>query len=119
MADFFDIAVVAENIETRNREIHKEAQIRRRRPQEEGKTIAHKLKIAMPEIKAVWGFGSTYEENRPYHLNSDIDLAIEGGDILQAFLIAEKSEFKVDIVEIFAEDDTFSKMLKQNGKRLL
>ncbi|HBG35463.1 MAG TPA: hypothetical protein DDW88_00150 [Treponema sp.] len=114
----FDINTAAETITTINKKNKKEAEKRRLDAQKEGMLVAKKLKATIPEIQAIWGFGSTFEKNKPYHLHSDIDLAIEGGDILQAILLAEKSHFKIDIIEITDTDDNFVRLLKQNGIRL-
>lgn len=119
MSENFDIKKAAENINRKNREIKESETKRKHEAQKEGKIIAQKLKAAMPEIKGIWGFGSSFENNRLYNLESDIDLAIEGGDILKAYLIAEESEFKVDIIAITNDDTQFSKLIKENGIRLV
>ena len=50
-------------------------------------------------ISLVLHFGSS-ASGRSFRLDSDIDLAIRGGDILEAMKIVETSGFHVDIVEI-------------------
>jgi len=48
----------------------------------------------------VRGFGSTWELWRSYRKNSDIDLAIEGGDVLAAMALVEESPIPVDVLDL-------------------
>ena len=52
-----------------------------------------------PPVRRVFLFGSLAED-RVRSLSFDIDLAAEGGDLLRCILIAEKSEFHVDVVAL-------------------
>lgn len=56
----------------------------------------------IPGIRKVLLFGSV-ARGKPFTFDSDIDLAIEGGDILEAMAIAETFSFSVDVVDL-AED---------------
>ncbi|MBL8965554.1 MAG: nucleotidyltransferase domain-containing protein [Spirochaetaceae bacterium] len=57
------------------------------------------LLAGMPEVRRVLLFGST-ATGRCYRRDSDIDLAIEGGDLLACMAVVEGSSFAVDLVEI-------------------
>ena len=117
-ADSFDIDEAARIINKENARQEAFAAKQRKEAQKEGRRIAEAIKEADPEVREIWGFGSTFEEDRPYRLNSDIDLAVEGGDILKAWRIADKSGFKVDVVDISA-NDRFTREVKKNGIRLV
>lgn len=53
----------------------------------------------IPGVRKVLLFGSV-ARGRPFAFDSDIDLAIEGGDILEAMAIVEASSFSVDVVDL-------------------
>jgi len=53
-------------------------------------------------------FGSS-ASGQNFRLDSDIDLAISGGDILESMRLAESSDYNVDIIEI----DTVPSPLKE------
>ncbi len=46
------------------------------------------------------GFGSTWELWRGYRKSSDIDLAMDGGDLMAAMAIVEGSDIPVDVLEL-------------------
>ncbi len=131
MRDTFDMDLLIQRIVKENRAELEKIEKRKLAAQALGKTIAQALQAADPEIKAVWGFGSTYEAGRPYRLDSDIDLAIEGGDILMAWQLAdrlakvaggsgsaqpERPPFLVDVIAL--SEDPFSRMVRERGLRL-
>ncbi|MFP4377075.1 MAG: nucleotidyltransferase domain-containing protein [Spirochaetales bacterium] len=70
---------------------------------EEARNKAHELSTAIaqadPEVRAVYLFGSLAGEG-PRHLNFDIDLAIDGGDVFAAEQATEDSDFSVDVVAL-------------------
>lgn len=57
------------------------------------------LLAGVPELRRVLLFGST-ATGRNYRGDSDIDLAIEGGDLLACMAAVERSTFAVDVVEL-------------------
>jgi hypothetical protein len=71
-----------------------------------------------PSITRIWGLGSTFEEFRPYRMDSDIDLAVEGGDILSLLSITEDSSFKVDLIDLTGRDDGFARLARERGTLL-
>jgi hypothetical protein len=65
------------------REKERDAALKARR--DEARRVARELvKRIVDEdesVRRIWGFGSTFDDLMPYHEHSDIDLAVEGGDI--------------------------------------
>jgi predicted nucleotidyltransferase len=66
-----------------------------------------RLLSGLQELSLVIHFGSS-ANGRSFRLDSDIDLAIRGGDILEAMRVAETSVFHVDVIDI----DTVPEPLK-------
>jgi predicted nucleotidyltransferase len=58
-----------------------------------------RLLSGLQELSLVIHFGSS-ASGRSFRLDSDIDLAIRGGDILEAMKVAETSVFHVDVIDI-------------------
>jgi len=50
-----------------------------------------------------------------FRLDSDIDIAISGGDILEAMRIVESSCFHVDIIDIDAVPSPFKEAILHQG----
>ncbi len=63
---------------------------------------------ALQGVLRVIHFGSS-ASGQNFRLDSDIDLAISGGDILESMRLAESSDYNVDIIEI----DTVPSPLKE------
>lgn len=79
MSDEFDIQQAADTLKNWTRAYYREAALKREKAREEAKMLARRLLESDPTLKTVWGFGSVFEESRPFRPDSDIDLAIEGG----------------------------------------
>jgi len=62
----------------------------------------------LPGISKILHFGSS-ATGRNFGLDSDIDIAITGGDILEAMRVAESSVFNVDVIDV----DTVPSPLKE------
>jgi len=81
--------------------------------------VANRLARDLPQsdknIVRIIGFGSLFEKNRNFTQNSDIDLAIEGGDILKLFGIVNEAPIKVDLVDITDKSDDFSRLVRERG----
>lgn len=88
---------------------------RRLDAQKLGRALAKKILSVHPEIKRVWGIGSTFEEWRSYHATSDIDLAIESGDVLSLMPLVEREEMEVDLVDLSSCDASFADFIRQQG----
>jgi len=70
----------AERLAARWRTNHIKAEDRRRRAQDFARKLAASLGRADPQVRTILGFGSTFETWRQYRQDSDIDLALCGGD---------------------------------------
>ncbi len=108
----------AKRLTTLNR-AHDEAMKRRREEaRNEALRLANLLYEALPGLKAVYGFGSVFEPRRPFTERSDIDLAIEGGELIDAVKICLKSPFPVDVVDITDPADPISRDIRERAVRL-
>lgn len=81
----------------------------------EGIRLAKKILIEHPEALRVWGFGSTYETWRNYRLDSDIDLAAEGGSAYELLKSVEDSVFKVDVVSLEEIPPEMAQFIREQG----
>ena len=114
----FDIAEAIRRLNAENRDEERRIVERRRSALEEAQRLAAVMRAKEPGISAIYGFGSTFDGSRPYRMDSDIDLAIEGGDLVRLLSIVEDSEFKVDLVDIAGADDGFARAIRAGGTRL-
>lgn len=83
------------------------ASLRLASAQVEAQRLAKELSV-MQGVLRIIHFGSS-ASGRNFRLDSDIDLAISGGDLLESMRLAESSDFNVDIIEI----DTVPSPLKE------
>jgi len=111
----FDIEAAARRINEANRREDELIAARRLAAREEARRIASVLRAKDSGIRLMWGFGSVFEEYRPFRMDSDIDLALEGGDILRLLSSAEGSAFKVDLIDISDRDDQFARWIRERG----
>ena len=114
----FDIAAASRRINNENREEDRLISARRAAAQDEGRRLSAAMREKDGAIERVWGFGSTFEDFRPYRMDSDIDLAIEGGDVLSLISITEASSFKVDLIDLTGREDDFARLLRERGTTL-
>ncbi|MEI6874109.1 MAG: nucleotidyltransferase domain-containing protein [Spirochaetota bacterium] len=64
----------------------------------EARRVSESL-ASLEGVRRVIHFGSS-ATGRGFRLDSDIDLAISGGDLLEAMGVAENSAFHVDVIDI-------------------
>lgn len=88
---------------------------RRVQAQEEGRRLAQRILAEIPGATTVRGFGSTWELWRSYRKNSDIDLAMDGGDMLAAMALVEKSPIPVDILELSSCSIAMKQFILERG----
>ena len=86
---------------------------RRLEAQRLGRELAERIVSLHPEVRRVWGIGSTFEEWRSYRLTSDIDLAIESGDVLSIMPLVERETIEVDLVDLSSCDAAFANFIRQ------
>jgi len=111
----FDIEAAARRINEENRKEDERAAARREAAQTEARTIAAEFRARDATIRLIWCFGSTFDMSRPYRMDSDIDIAIEGGDILELVSITEASTFSVDLIDITECEDEFARLVREFG----
>jgi len=75
-----------------------ELDLLRRRAREAGSEMARRLCAAYPEAGRVRGFGSVFEGWRSSRRDSDIDLAVESGNVLELMRVTDVSEFPIDLM---------------------
>jgi hypothetical protein len=114
----FDLEAAAARINTENRRENARTEERRQAARKEGERLASLLRKADPHIVKIWGFGSAFETGRPFRMDSDIDLALEGGDIVRLHSITLASPFKVDLVDITGREDGFARAVRSQGVQL-
>jgi hypothetical protein len=100
--------------ERRNRKISS----RRQQAREKGREIALYLGTRDAGLQKVIGFGSTYETWRNYREDSDIDLAIIGGDWYFLSSIVPVTGFKVSLVDLDLQNPEFKSQVLQHGEVL-
>jgi predicted nucleotidyltransferase len=114
----FDIEAAARRINIENRKEDERTAARRKAAQAEARRMAAEFRALDATIRKVWCFGSTFDMSRPYRMDSDIDIAVEGGDIFRLVPIAEASIFAVDLVDISGADDEFARLIRKHGTLL-
>ncbi len=112
------ISLAAERIRRKRQKRDKEREERRKRAQEWGRKIAVILGSEDPELQKVIGFGSTYEIWRTFREDSDIDLAVIGGDWFRLSGCIPRGEFKVSLVELDLQNPEFKKHVIEHGEVL-
>jgi len=113
-----DMKAAAERLNANNRAVDEATKARKLEAQAEGRRLAHLLGESDPLVRRVWGFGSVFELGRPFNLDSDIDLAVEGGDFFALLRLVEVSPFPVDLVDISGQEDPFAALVRTQGVTL-
>lgn len=91
---------------------------RRTQAQAAGLRLAERILKEIPGTRAVLGFGSTWELWRNYRKTSDIDLAMEGGDLLAAMALVEGNAIPVDVLELSSCPPRMADFIRANGTLL-
>jgi len=108
----------AERLKKIRRQRDRELEERRKRARERGAAIAVQLGEADPSLKRVIGFGSVYETWRNFREDSDIDLAMQGGDWSYLASLIPSGEFKVSLVELDLQNQEFIDQVLTHGEVL-
>lgn len=119
MRQTINISVYANRLLNENKKYDKEMAHRQLEAKEEAARLAALIRSRDPKVTRIWGFGSVFENSRPFSANSDIDLALEGGDYFEAFKIVERSSFKIDLIDITEKYDSFASHIRKNGTNLV
>jgi len=105
----------AGRIAERHRKNQLLAEERRGRARDFAARLAAEFGAADGSLRAVIGFGSTFETWRNYRLDSDIDLALRGGDWGMLWSMIPRSEFDVSLIELDLQPDAFVEQVLAKG----
>ena len=119
MTDLNNISQYADRINLSNKKYNKEISVFKKKLENEASRIARELYDASLGIEKIWGFGSVFEDKKIITPESDIDLAIEGGDYFSALKISGRSMYKVDLLDISGKNDYFSDAVRKYGVYIL
>jgi len=114
----FSVQKAADRIRRIRRRRDQKLRERRQRAQESGRKIAAALGAADPGLEKVIGFGSTWESWRKYREDSDIDLALIGGDWFKLMRHVPEGEFHVSLVELMQQNPEFISYVLEHGEVL-
>lgn len=114
----FSVASAVDRIQRDNRRHEAECAQRLDRARREAHRLVEVLVGADPSIVRIWGFGSAFERGRPFGLDSDLDLALDGGVIHRLQSLVDNSEFSVELVDITGAEDLFAQQIRKQGRLL-
>ncbi len=110
-----EIRAIAARIKRKNTQEQGVLELRRAKARKIAYELAQKIGTSDPEIQEIWGFGSVFELWRKYRMDSDIDLAMTGGNWFSACSLAEHPEFPVSLIDMNDTTAEFNELLKKNG----
>ncbi len=113
----FDPERYAAGLREANRRERERIGERATQAREEAARLARAITDADPEVQAVYLFGSLAEGD-PRHLDFDIDLAIDGGDVYAAEAVTEQSAYAVDVVALDRVPAHVRERVEQHGRVL-
>jgi predicted nucleotidyltransferase len=112
-----ELKLIAERINAANRKERAENEKKRKEAYKEAVRLTAQFAEIDKELKKVILFGSTLGPGR-YGSESDIDLAVEGGDFFGFMRIAEESSFKVDVVDLQDLPERFKTLIDRSSEIL-
>ncbi len=113
--DDVDVKVVAARIRRLNAAERRRIAARKDRARQKAHEVASHLAQADLAVVTVWGFGSTFEADRPYRMDSDVDIAVEGGNLYALMRHADKYEIPVDLVDTQEVSETMAVAIRKRG----
>jgi nucleotide-binding universal stress UspA family protein len=114
----FSVQKAADRIRRNRKAQDQKLQERRQQAQGLGRKIAVELGAADSSLEKVIGFGSTWEIWRRYREDSDIDLALIGGDWFKLMRHVPDGEFQVSLVELMQQNPEFISYVLEHGEVL-
>lgn len=75
------IQAIVEAQQQENARVERALREKRQQAQLFGRTVAQAIVDKDPQVQLILGFGSVYDESRPFHEGSDLDLGISGGEV--------------------------------------
>ena len=109
------IAAAADRIRRLRGERDAKLRKRRERAHQWSVEVAENLGNADFGIKRIIGFGSTFERWRNYREDSDVDLAMIGGDWSKAMSRIPLGAFEVSLIELDLQNDEFAEYVNKHG----
>lgn len=114
----FQLEAAVERLRRENRRNREACDRRREQARLEGLRLAEVFGQNDSSVVRVWGYGSAFEKGRPFGLDSDLDLAVEGGEVLRLQRLVGDSPFEVELVDITDGEDFFARQIRRNGRLL-
>ncbi|MEW5817330.1 MAG: nucleotidyltransferase domain-containing protein [Spirochaetota bacterium] len=108
---------VADRIRALNVQEMERRKLRREQALKEAERLARCITEADPDVTGLWLFGSA-ATGEGFREDSDIDLELQGGDVLKAIKTAEDSMFPVDVVDFDALHASFRYLIMEYGIKL-
>ena len=108
----------AQRLAALNRKHDTAMHLRRQEALQEAHRLAQQLYDSLPGLKGVYGFGSVFAPGTTFTEQSDIDLAIDGGELIDAVRICLHSPFRVDVVDITNPEDPITLDIRDRAVRL-
>ena len=110
-----DILKAADRLRCKYEAEEKLLEMRRKKAEGKAQEIASVLGNADSGVKQIYGFGSVFEQWRRFHKDSDIDLAVIGGEWTHLMKAIPDSDFSVDLVELELQNRDFIEHVKEKG----
>lgn len=111
------LRLIVERQLARNRKDSRRLQERREDMLRDAERLAADMVRDVPGIRRIVLFGSLVRESAP-RSTSDIDLAIEGGNLAVAMRVAEASRFPVDVCELDSLRPAVAQRVAEGGRVL-
>ena len=112
----FSLSAAGERIRRENLAHHDRCLARKAAARQEAERLARLLCETDSSITAVWGFGSTFAEDG-FGEDSDVDLAVEGGDFDVVTKLVADSQFEIDLLWLEGNDG-LCRQVRRRGVRL-
>ncbi|MFP4550964.1 MAG: hypothetical protein ACLFNT_09185 [Spirochaetales bacterium] len=109
------VQAAADRLRRKEAKHQEKLRMRREAAQALARTVAIQLGKRDDRISRVIGFGSTFELWRNYRLDSDIDLAIIGGDWYEATRDLPVSDIEISIIELSTQTESFRQDVLEYG----
>lgn len=110
-----DIQRAAERLRRKYRTEEAALESRREQAYKQAVEIASVLAKADPDLEQVYGFGSVFELWRRFRNDTDIDLALVGGNWSRLMRAVPESDFSVDLVELELQNRDFIDHVREKG----
>lgn len=110
-----DIRKAADRLRRKHETEEQALHNRRKQARSKAQEIAAILGESDPEVKQIFGFGSVFEPWRRFRDDSDIDLAIIGGNWSRLMSIIPESDFSIDLIELELQNREFINHVKEKG----